>query len=150
VPTPQDAQLIPALDCPIWDAISGILLLWSASQSVLLAGYLRTWVFQPATSALHFFSWSIRTTAHRLAITLRSPTMLGLRSTLAFLFIILHSLPLAIAQNVTWQTAPFNPPAFPLVVKSPYTSVWAAGATAQVARQWPYFGTTAGVSSSPI
>lgn len=44
------------------------------------------------------------------------------------------------AQSIAWQTAPFNPPTFPLVVKSPYTSAWATGAGSALAGQWPYFG----------
>ncbi|CAE6513871.1 unnamed protein product [Rhizoctonia solani] len=48
--------------------------------------------------------------------------------------------PVAEAQNTSWQTTPFNPPAFPLVVKSPYTSAWVTGADKEPARQWPYFG----------
>ncbi|KEP53543.1 putative glutaminase GtaA [Rhizoctonia solani 123E] len=47
------------------------------------------------------------------------------------------------AQNVTWQSTPFNPPMFPLSIKSPYTSAWTAGATNEPARHWPYFGTGA-------
>ncbi|CAE6448516.1 unnamed protein product [Rhizoctonia solani] len=49
--------------------------------------------------------------------------------------------PVALAQNVSWQTAPFNPPMFPLSVKSPYTSAWTTGAASEPARNWPYFGT---------
>ncbi|CAE6438900.1 unnamed protein product [Rhizoctonia solani] len=45
------------------------------------------------------------------------------------------------AQNVSWQSTPFNPPMFPLSVKSPYTSAWTTGATSEPARHWPYFGT---------
>ncbi|CUA66635.1 hypothetical protein RSOLAG22IIIB_00076 [Rhizoctonia solani] len=48
--------------------------------------------------------------------------------------------PVTQAQNVTWQTTPFNPPMFPLSVKSPYTSAWTAGAANEPARNWPYFG----------
>ncbi|KDN49675.1 hypothetical protein RSAG8_01740, partial [Rhizoctonia solani AG-8 WAC10335] len=51
--------------------------------------------------------------------------------------------PITLAQNVSWQTTPFNPPMFPLSVKSPYTSAWTAGATNEPARNWPYFGTDA-------
>ncbi|KAH7339830.1 hypothetical protein B0J17DRAFT_376116 [Rhizoctonia solani] len=48
--------------------------------------------------------------------------------------------PVTQAQSVSWQTAPFNPPTFPLVVKSPYASAWATGAGTALAGQWPYFG----------
>ncbi|KAF8609026.1 hypothetical protein BDV93DRAFT_466201 [Ceratobasidium sp. AG-I] len=47
--------------------------------------------------------------------------------------------PLVRAQNVSWQTTPFNPPQFPLAVKSPYTSTWMHGGTAALAGQWPHF-----------
>ncbi|KAG9073509.1 hypothetical protein FS749_015070 [Ceratobasidium sp. UAMH 11750] len=68
--------------------------------------------------------------------------MSSLSLTLRLWFLFLHTV---IAQNVTWQTTPFNPPQFPLVVKSPYTSAWAIGANAELARQWPHFGTTNGI-----
>ncbi|KAG8690325.1 hypothetical protein FRC11_012402, partial [Ceratobasidium sp. 423] len=53
--------------------------------------------------------------------------------------------PAALAQNVSWQSAPFNPPAFPLVVKSPYTSAWTTGAASEPAKNWPYFGASGGI-----
>ncbi|CAE6513846.1 unnamed protein product, partial [Rhizoctonia solani] len=70
--------------------------------------------------------------------------MLDARRTFGFAVLGLFSssfLPVTQAQNVTWQTTPFNPPMFPLSVKSPYTSAWTAGATNEPARNWPYFGT---------
>ncbi|KAJ1304799.1 hypothetical protein OPQ81_005935 [Rhizoctonia solani] len=71
--------------------------------------------------------------------------MLGLHwaFSLTSLGIFSGSFPLVVlAQNVSWQTTPFNPPAFPLVVKSPYTSAWTKGADAEPAKQWPYFGSS--------
>ncbi|QRV94234.1 glutaminase GtaA [Ceratobasidium sp. AG-Ba] len=67
--------------------------------------------------------------------------MLGSASILG-LFVAIH---IVFAQNLTWQTTPFNPPQFPLVVKSPYASGWAVGANTEVARQWPHFGTTGSI-----
>ncbi|QRV79596.1 glutaminase GtaA [Ceratobasidium sp. AG-Ba] len=67
--------------------------------------------------------------------------MLGSASILG-LFVAIH---IVFAQNLTWQTTPFNPPQFPLVVKSPYTAGWAVGANTEVARQWPHFGTTGSI-----
>ncbi|KAG8689400.1 hypothetical protein FRC08_010964, partial [Ceratobasidium sp. 394] len=68
--------------------------------------------------------------------------MSNLSLTLGLWFLFLHTV---IAQNVTWQTTPFNPPQFPLVVKSPYTSAWATGANVELSRPWPHFGTTGDV-----
>ncbi|KAF8684145.1 hypothetical protein RHS04_01442 [Rhizoctonia solani] len=48
---------------------------------------------------------------------------------------------MVLSQNVTWETTPFNPPFFPLSVKSPYTSAWTAGGSSEPGKRWPYFGT---------
>ncbi|KAF8745765.1 hypothetical protein RHS02_01031, partial [Rhizoctonia solani] len=48
---------------------------------------------------------------------------------------------MVLSQNVTWETTPFNPPFFPLSVKSPYTSAWTTGGSSEPGKRWPYFGT---------
>ncbi|KAG8753718.1 hypothetical protein FRC12_011450 [Ceratobasidium sp. 428] len=68
--------------------------------------------------------------------------MLSLSWALGLFLVFLQT---AVGQNVTWQTTPFNPPRFPLVVKSPYTSAWAVGGKTPLAGQWPSFGSTGGI-----
>ncbi|KZT27177.1 DUF1793-domain-containing protein [Neolentinus lepideus HHB14362 ss-1] len=44
--------------------------------------------------------------------------------------------------GISWNAAPFNPPAVPLAVRSPYLNVWLAqGAGAQLNDVWPTFWT---------
>ncbi|TFK43420.1 DUF1793-domain-containing protein [Crucibulum laeve] len=57
-----------------------------------------------------------------------------------------HSLILVLSvvsvQALTWTTTPFNPPAIPLAVRSPYLSAWLAqGAGAALNDVWPTFWT---------
>ncbi|CAE6416156.1 unnamed protein product, partial [Rhizoctonia solani] len=70
--------------------------------------------------------------------------MLSIHRTFGFATLCLFSssfVSVVLSQNVSWETAPFNPPFFPLSVKSPYTSAWTAGAGSEPGKQWPYFGT---------
>ncbi len=73
-----------------------------------------------------------------------------LAKALAFVFVFV-CLPEACAQAVPVEYTPFNPPAYPLTVRSPYLNAWLRQGPnpSQPGAEWPTFWSTAGHNVSP-